>query len=453
MQDQRIATILNLYHEELKNYSEDEEYLLYLVEKIEKAKDIAKYNQMSEEDFIKAIKEELPRFLGEYQRMQSNVNVIASSYNTNFGISISFQLIDLFKIVDECTNDESFQERKRLYFEELSKDQRFQPIEDKIFYGLKDITYEELLNIRQNVLSNVDCITPEWMGKMRGVIRQNQPLFINGVVNESVIDFTYLDKIAEFARNNNMKMRMHNIIWHKDFLPSFEGLSKEQLLEFLSVYMDRLYSRYGDVIYTVDILNEIVADEPDKVLRDSKWKEVLGDRYYIDILKIAKANFKEIPLVYNEYGEENAHKRKNIIKVINDIKEYEEETGKTILDGIGVQAHYTIGTQDNDIKEAFRDYYETGKEIQITEFDVAYRDENPTQTNRVYRTILDCAAAYNIGLVNLWGVSSRISWKSNQVSNFLDKDGNIIPECKKILNAYSLKLKGMSIESEYERVI
>jgi len=329
------------------------------------------------------------------------------------------------------------------YFKKLGDIHSFQGY-DYILPGLKDITYEEITKVYHNIISNVDCITPEVSGKMRIIIDAEKPLFINDEVNMDIFNFEYLDKVADFARNNNMKLRMHNIIWHKDFFPVFENASKEQIYKFLNVYMGELGKRYSDIFYAIDVLNEIASDTPEKVLRDSKWKDKLGDEYYIDILRIAKKNFPNVDLYYNEYGEERPEKRKNILEIIDRIKTVEEREKITLLDGIGLQSHYSTQTSDESIKEAYIDYSKTGKKLQITELDVTNDGKEhgfDYQTNRVFRTVLDCASSFGVKLLNVWGISSNISWKSKRVNNYLDKKGDISTYSNKFLTTYSKKRK------------
>ena len=106
-------------------------------------------------------------------------------------------------------------------------------------------------------------------------------------------------------------------------------------------------------------------------MKESSWKDKLGDEYYIKVLRIAKKNFGNIPLFYNEYGEVRESKRNHILQVINRIKEVEKQENVILLDGIGIQSHYSNQTPDNDIKRAYMDYAKTGKKLQITEFDVS----------------------------------------------------------------------------------
>ena len=448
MTEDKIKYILSLFQGELEKYSNDDEYKAYLYEKINKAYRIEVEKGIEEEIFIEMIKKEIPNFINEYDRLKENVSFISNEQNTRFGTSINFELIDLFKISEECNSNEEFIMARDSYFKKLSLDPRFQPIEKFIFPGLSDITLDEIRNIEENIVKNVDCITPEWAGKMRAFIDITKPLIVEGKINEEIFNFELLDKIANFARQNGMTMRIHNIIWHKDFRPIFENATKEEILLFLDIYTKKLNERYEDIIYSVDVLNEIVSDNSDEVMRESPWKDKLGNEYYIDVLKIAKKNFGNILLFYNEYGEEKEVKRNHILQVINRIKEVEKQEKVTLLDGIGIQSHYSNQTLDNDIKRAYMDYAKTGKILQITEFDVSRsKDEVGAfdyQTNRVFRTVLDCAVSCKIQLMNLWGISSKISWLNKEKSTgecLLDENGNITMYSNKLIETYSNKKK------------
>ena len=389
MTEDKIKYILSLFQGELDKYSNDDEYKAYLYEKINKAYKIGVEKGIEKEKFIEIIKKEIPYFIDEYDRLKENVS---SKQNTMIGTSINFELVDLFKISKECNSSEEFIIARNSYFKQLSLNPRFQPIEKFIFPGLSDVTLDEIRNIEENLVKNIDCITPEWVGKMRACINITKSLIVDGKINDEIFNFELLDKIANFARQNGMLMRMHNIIWHKDFRPIFKNATKEEILLFLDIYTKKINERYGDIIYSVDVLNEIVSDNPDEVMRESPWKDKLGDEYYIEVLRIAKNNFGNIPLFYNEYGEERKSKRNHILQVVNRIKEVEKQENVILLDGIGIQSHYSNQTSDNDIKRAYMDYIKTGKILQITEFDVSrLRDEVGDfdyQTNRVFRTVV-----------------------------------------------------------------
>lgn len=443
MDEDTLVKILKTLKNELSIDLTDEEYKMYLEEKIKKAYTKAKEHNISENDFISMVKIEIPTFLQNYANFKQLLENQKTRNDSKFGISINFQLIDLFKIADLCTSNEEFIKLRDEYFVSLSVDPRFQGF-NYIFPGLESITLEEIKNIKQNILTYVDCLTPEWSGKMRMIIDSKKDLIVNGKINENIFSFEYLDKIADFARQNNMKLRLHNIICHSQFPQFLQNATKEETIMFLDTYMHKLNERYKDIIYTVDVLNEIASDTPDKILRDSPWKDKMGDEYYIEILKIAKKNFGNIPLVYNEYGEERKEKRRNIIFIVNKIKSVEQIENTSLLDIIGIQSHYSNHTMDASIKEAYHDYSSLDKELQVTELDVSTNEVSQNcdlQTNRIYRTVLGSAIASKVKLINFWGVSSSISWKSKKINNFLDENGNLSVYAKKIVECFSNKYK------------
>lgn len=441
MNDELLKRILNTIKDELSINLDDQEYMMYLYEKIEKAYVKANEYNISVNDFISRIKLEIPTFLKNYNDMKKTFDDQEKNNDSKFGISICFQLVDLFDIAELCSNNDEFVILRNKYFESLSTDLRFQGF-DFIFPGLKEINLEEINNIKNNILKYVDCITPEWAGKMRMNIDPREELFVNGKINDNIFKFDYLDKMANFARKNNLKLRLHTIVWYQQIPYFLKNARKEDVLLFLDVYMSKLYQRYSDIIYTVDVLNEIASDTSDKILRESAWKDIIGDEYYIDILRIAKKNFKNIPIAYNEYGEEHVEKRRNVMTIVNKIKSVEQKENIHLLDVIGIQSHYSRLTTDESIQDAYRDYLTLDKELQVSELDVLNNgldDKIDYQTNRVYRTVMGTASASKVKLINLWGVSSIVSCNSKRINNFLDANGNVSIYSQKLIKCYSKK--------------
>ena len=263
-------------------------------------------------------------------------------------------------------------------------------------------------------------------------------------------------------------MRGHTLVWHKHepkaldmYIEDRLGCSLEEFKEqhpedffqrrkeltkdFLSEYIKTMGEHYPNC-YCWDVLNEIVPDmhtgqpteqERKDGIRHSKWMEYLGEEFYIDVLEIARANLPEgTKLFYNEYGEQHPEKRKAILEVIEKIKQYEQRTGKTILDGIGLQSHYDAKMTPEQIEEIHRDFAATGKEIQITEVDITpgrkddgitpeeYNPNNPIYEN-LWKKVYECARKYGIEALTCWGVNDDLSWFSSLDigCTMIDKNG------------------------------
>ena len=436
------AQIKELIIEVIKNLNYDPndlEFQKYLYEKVVKAFNKINSENYSTEEIKKLIYDNIPTMLKEYLRMQQTITNHRLT-NTNFGVSINYQLIELFKILNYVSSDDEFNAMKNKYLQS-------QPI---IFPGLLKCTYEEIKNIHKNIIENCDVITPEAEAKMTFTIKSSITPFTNdGRVNTKIFNFSYLDTIINFAKQNNMKVRLHTLIWHKHFPKILDNCSKDQIITFLDSYFSYIANRYDtNIFYTIDVLNEIVADinseefKQGKVLRSSKWKEKLGNDYYLTVLKLARKNFPNSNLTYNEYDEINKEKRDKMISIINAIKQEETKTGTRLLDSIGLQSHYHEYTSDEEIKAAYADLSQTGKKLQVSEMDITkINNQNDVQVNRVFRTVLDCAATYNIDSFTCWGPSSSISWKTKKIRTFLNNNGEIDSNCMQIVETYSQKRK------------
>lgn len=421
----------------------DLELQKYLLEKGIKVLNKINTENYSIEQIKKLIYDNVPTMIKEYLRMQQAITN-KSLKKTNFGTSINYQLVELFKILNCVSSENEFNIMKNQYLQS-------QPA---IFPGLQKSTYEEIKNIYKNIIENCDVITPEAEAKMTLTINNSMTPFNNdGSVNTKIFNFSYLDIIINFAKQNNMKVRLHTLIWHKHFPKILANCSKDQIITFLDSYFSYIANRYDtNIFYTIDVLNEIVADinseefKQGNVLRNSKWKEKLGDDYYITILKLARQNFPNSNLTYNEYDETNKQKRDKMISIINDIKQEETKTDTILLDSIGLQSHYHEYTTDEEIKATYTDLSQTRKNLQVSEMDITkINNPNDIQINRVFRTVLDCAANYNIDSFTCWGPSSSISWKSKKVRTFLNNNGEIDSNCMQIVETYSQKRKNKNL--------
>lgn len=441
--EEQVRKLMIEVIENLNYDPNDLELQKYLYEKGTKAFHKINSGNYSLDEIKNFIVTNVPKMMEEYLRMKQVITK-KSLTNTNFGVSMNYQLIGLFKLLNDVSSVDEFDMMKNRYL-------KSQPT---IFPGLLECTYEEIQNIYHNMIDNCDVITPEAEAKMTLTINdQMEPFNSDGTVNSQVFNFSYLDTIVAFAKQNNMKVRLHTLIWHKHFPKILDNCSKNQIITFLDTYFSDIANRYdADTFYTIDVLNEIVADIHSEefkqgiILRNSKWKQKLGDDYYLTVLKLARKNFPHSNLAYNEYDETNQEKRKRMISIINDIKQEEAITGTILLDSIGLQSHYHEYTTDEEIKEAYADLSHTRKRLQVSEMDVTKIDnQDDVQVNRVFRTVLDCSATYNIDSFTCWGSTSSISWKSKKVKTFLNDNGDIDNSCKQVVDTYSQKKKNKNL--------
>lgn len=212
------------------------------------------------------------------------------------------------------------------------------------------------------ILREFNSLTPENVMKM-GPIHPQPDQF----------NWEPADKIIAFAQEHGMKVRGHNLVWHQqtpDWIFKDENgqqVGREELLKRMKAHIDSVVGRYKGKIYAWDVVNEAIDDNPDNLLRDSKWREIIGDDFIQKAFEYAHEADPEAKLFYNDYNAVIPEKRDRIIKLLNKLI----EDGAPI-DGIGIQGHWSIyAPSEEDLNDALNAYVASGLDIQITELDVS----------------------------------------------------------------------------------
>ena len=426
------------------------------------------------------------------------------------GGSISFQLIDIFNIFEDNTLSE---EEKRKKIEEYQKsltqegkgilvDKKREDGQGKkkgfiVFGDIDVMPYEDLVKTKEYVDTQLSSLTCEVEMKMRATIAG-----YNKEEHKINYRFDLADKVYDYAMSHGKAMRGHTLVWHKhepqvldeyiqDYYDGnfefdkenntieFFNKRKELTKSFLAEYIRTMGEHYPNC-YCWDVLNEIVpqmeitdpnnkdcpsTDERQEGLRHSKWFEYLGENYYIEVLKLARENLPEgTKLFYNEFGEQHPEKRAAMIKIIENVKQYEKEHPEygTLLDGIGLQSHYDLTVTPKQIKQIYKDFGKVSKkhgiEIQVTEMDVAPgRDKNgkpleydPKDTSKhatVWNTVFKYAKKHGVKAFTGWGINDSLSWYPNSDFTMVNKNGeekdfreNLITKNNNTISNYFLSI-------------
>ena len=175
--------------------------------------------------------------------------------------------------------------------------------------GLKDY-YEDYFPMGVAVSPNSDkgeeaklikaqynSITPENVMKM-GPIHPEKDRF----------NWEPADALANFARENDLMMRGHALVWHQqagDWIFKTDNggqVSKEELYARMKTHIDSVVTRYKDVIYAWDVVNEAIDDNASEFLRKSEWYEIAGDEFISKTFEYARAADPDVKLFYNDYN-------------------------------------------------------------------------------------------------------------------------------------------------------
>lgn len=320
----------------------------------------------------------------------------------------------------------------------------------KIFYGaavsskqLKDPVFTSAL------LKECRCIVAEYESKRYSL----EP-------KQGQYDFSAMDYLAQFARNNGLMFRGHTLVWYAGNPAWLDTMLINRPAEpLLTNYIQTVVQRYAGVVRSWDVVNEAVnpLDGHQDGLRNSLWLSGLGRRYIDLAFQVAHESDPKAQLVYNDYNTEGVWKhgdrwRYATLKLLEGMKKR-----NVPVHSFGLQAHLEpIGKPiDERVLYAFlREIKDLGLRIQVTEMDVRnnsplltaqQRDQQAAETVRKFLDIVLSLAVTDE--VVTWGLSDRYSWlnKSNKnstsefVSSPLPLDAEMMrkPMWRSIASAFS----------------
>lgn len=265
------------------------------------------------------------------------------------------------------------------------------------------------------------------------------------------------DKIANFCRQNGIKLRGHCLVWHSQIgqwmYQNEDGslVSKEELFANMKSHINAVVSRYKDIVYCWDVVNEAMADEQRfpgaSPYRNSPLYQIAGDEFIAKAFEYAREADPDALLFYNDYNDADPAKSERIYNMVKKMKD-----AGVPIDGIGMQGHYNIYEPSaKDIDAAITKYAKLVKHIQFTELDIRVNQDmggalrfnqgaaqvadwekvlqedqyaNLFKVLRKHADVVDC--------VTFWNVSDKDSWLG--VNNYpLLFDANYQPK-----RAYSI---------------
>ena len=301
--------------------------------------------------------------------------------------------------------------------------------------GLKD-AYKDYFTI--GVAVNQRNVTnPEQMALIRGnfnsITAENDMKPQPTEPNEGQYNWAGADRIANFCRENGIKLRGHCLMWHSQIgswiYQDADGkpLSKEEFFRRMRAHIHAVVNRYKDVVYAWDVVNEAMTDDKNATdpYRQSQLYKIAGDEFIANAFRYAREADPNALLFYNDYNETDPVKSQRIFNMVKKMKD-----AGVPIDGIGMQGHYNIyGPKEEEIDAAITLYKQVVKHIHVTELDVRaneemggqlrFSQEGMTVTDSLKQHLADQYARIFrvlrkhkdvIDNVTFWNLSDRDSW-------------------------------------------
>ncbi|AQQ10161.1 Endo-1,4-beta-xylanase A precursor [Sedimentisphaera cyanobacteriorum] len=183
-------------------------------------------------------------------------------------------------------------------------------------------------------------------------------------------NFEPADKYASIGAENSMFVVGHTLIWHNQtpdwVFKNADGseVSREELLKRMKEHIFKAAGRYKGKVHGWDVVNEAIEDNGS--LRNTKWREIIGDDYIAKAFEYAHQAAPEAELYYNDYNMYRGKKRKAAAELAKKLQ------SKGIrIDGIGIQGHWGLSHPPSaEIQKSIDAFSNLGLKVMITELDL-----------------------------------------------------------------------------------
>ncbi|ARN57032.1 endo-1,4-beta-xylanase [Sedimentisphaera salicampi] len=257
-------------------------------------------------------------------------------------------------------------------------------------------------------------------------------------------NFEPADKYASIGEENSMFVAGHTLIWHNQtpdwVFENADGseVSRKELLKRMREHIFKVAGRYKGRVHGWDVVNEAIEDVGS--LRNTKWREIIGDDYIAKAFEYAHQAAPDAELYYNDYNMYRSEKR----KAAAELAEKLQSRGLRI-DGIGIQGHWGLSHPSAaEIQKSIDAFSSLGLKVMITELDLTvlpsaweHRGADISQNYELRKEInpfpdglpanmqsklsnryqqlfaLFTRNSGKISRVTFWGVHDGCSWRNN----------------------------------------
>lgn len=234
------------------------------------------------------------------------------------------------------------------------------------------------------------------------------------------LEYSGMSKILDFAKENDLKVRGHALVYAKQtpdwfFREGYEDsenyvdadVMEARMESYISQVMNFVKENYPGVVTSWDVVNEALNDNGSYV--QNKWYDIMRGSYVTQAFTYANAYAEPTAkLYYNDYNMDKPEKYNRITIIAGNLE------GK--IDGIGIQGHVTKDEPSvSEIEEAIDYFAKAGLDVQITELDVEMQaNQSLADQAERYKELFTLFKdkSESISNVTLWGINDGNSWRS-----------------------------------------
>jgi endo-1,4-beta-xylanase len=250
---------------------------------------------------------------------------------------------------------------------------------------------------------------------------------------QNTYNFAAADQLVQFAKDNNMSLHAHTLIWHSqipDWMKSFSG-NKAAWIAMMESHIANVAGHFetkGSTLKSWDVVNEAFDDGSSGAYRgqsnanDSVWYKNIGPEFIERAFIAARKAEPDADLYYNDYNLEWSDSK--LGAVINMVKDFKARN--IPISGVGFQMHVWSSNSVSKLKSQFEKVVaiDPSLKVKLTELDVRFNHVTPRLTGpseQLYQThkqfVHDMVQAYlqavppaQRGGITVWGLTDSESW-------------------------------------------
>lgn len=290
-------------------------------------------------------------------------------------------------------------------------------------------------------------------------------------------DFTAEDALVQKVQDAGLDLHGHVLVWHAQSptwlytAESGKPLSREAALTNLKTHVKTVVEHFGDQVISWDVVNEAMNDNPanpedwKNALRNSGWLQAIGPEFieqaFLAAKEVIDENGWDIKLYYNDYNDDNQNKATAIYSMVKELNEKYalNHPGEKLIDGIGMQAHYNLGTRLDNVKMSLDRFISLGVEVSVTELDImagtnsTITEKEAKQQAYLYAQLMDLYKknSEHIPRVTFWGLNDSTSWRAEQNPTLFDKNFQAKKAFYAVVDPQKYMAENPPEELEYKR--
>lgn len=235
-------------------------------------------------------------------------------------------------------------------------------------------------------------------------------------------DFTRIDEVVKYARDNQMGMQFHHFLWGEEkWLPDWllnGNYSKQELLDIIKDHILTVGQQYKDAADEWTVVNEAFTRSTNVYgLHDWWFDNLEGDmQAYIDNAFIwARQADSDAVLILNDFNNEGQNE---ISDAMYEYIKGAKQRGVPI-DGIGMQMHIDGAhpTTKEEVIANMKRFGELGVLVYVTEFDVNMNyvqadsdGRNNIQANIYFEMMRACIESKVCPSFAILGITDKETW-------------------------------------------